>query len=69
MFAPAMLEYQLESAEARRINNDLANDAVNAVEVISTAYTIATGVFQYDNTGPDDVADHGLAHHLAAPAR
>jgi hypothetical protein len=46
---------QLNPAVTRKLNNDLANDAVSAVEVFSAANTIATGNFDYDNPGPDDV--------------
>jgi hypothetical protein len=46
---------QLPPSVAYQLNNDLANDAVSAIEVFSAANTVATGVFKYDNAGPDDV--------------
>ncbi len=46
---------QLPPSVAYQINNDLANDAVSAIEIFSAANTVATGVFKYDNAGPDDV--------------
>jgi hypothetical protein len=52
---PLTCAAQLNPAAVRRINNNLANDAVGAVEVFSAANTIGTGNFTYDNPGPDDV--------------
>ena len=39
----------------RTLNNNLANDAVSAIEVFSAGNTIATSTFNYDNTGTPDV--------------
>ncbi len=39
----------------RTVNNNLANDAVSAIEVFSAGNTIATGTFNYDNTDTPDV--------------
>jgi len=44
-----------QSGPIQEFNNNLANDAVSAVEVFSAANIIATGSFQYDNPGEEDV--------------
>lgn len=46
---------QLDPDSIRTLNNNLANDAVSAVEVFSAGNTIATGTFDYDNPGSSDV--------------
>jgi hypothetical protein len=50
-----VLQAQVTADEVRRINSNLANDAVNAVEIFSAANTIGAGTFNYDNPGPNDV--------------
>lgn len=56
--------------QARQINNDLANNAVAAVEVFSAGKLVATGSFDYDNTATPDVKFHTyklpLSHMLGA---
>jgi len=46
---------QIDPGQVQQINNNLANDAVSAVEVFSAANIIAGGAFQYDNPGESDV--------------
>lgn len=57
--------------DAQRINNDLANNAVAAVEVFSAGKLVAAGSFEYDNTTSPDVEFHTyklpLSHTFGAP--
>ncbi len=44
-----------DSRQHSHLEQHLANDAVSAIEVFSAGNTIATGTFNYDNTGTPDV--------------
>ena len=52
----ASAQAQFDPNQIQQLNNNLANDAVSAVEVFSAGNTIAGGAFKYDNPGESDVA-------------
>jgi len=61
---------QITPDTLKRLNSDLVNEAVSAVEIFSAADTVATGSFQYDNAGSDDpefsTYQLPLGHHFGA---
>jgi len=49
----ATAQAQLDPALVQQVNNNLANDAVSAVEVFSAGNMVAAGTFHYDNPSDD----------------
>jgi hypothetical protein len=70
MLLPAIFQTAAQDALAT-LNNNVANDAVSAVEVFSAGNTVAAGSFRYDNPGPSDVKFNTfklpLSHKFGSP--
>ena len=70
LFAGITAQGQIDAAAYRSLNNDLANNAVAAVEVFSAGNSVSAGSFHYDNTASPDVdfstLKLPLSHHFGS---